>query len=79
MAIDRSRILDRYKNSIIQVTRQGAKAHNLQSDKGRQCVRCNGIHCVAQNLVEAFLPASALNELVVDKFSFLFREIYILT
>lgn len=79
MAIDRSRILDRYKNSIIQVTRQGAKAHNLQLDKGCQCVRCYGIHCVAQNLVGAFLPASALNELVVDKFSFLFREIYILT
>ena len=60
-------------------TSNKARCQSTQLDEERQCVLCNGIHCVAQNFVAAFLPASALNELVVDKFSFLFREICILT
>ena len=77
LSIKKYTILD--QNKKVHKTSNKARCQSTQLDEERQCVRCNGIHCVAQNLVAAFLPASALNELVVDKFSFLFREICILT
>ena len=67
------------KYTILDQNKKVHKTSNKAIGEERQCVRCNGIHCVAQNLVAAFLSASALNELVVDKFSFLFREICIST
>ena len=77
LSIKKYTILD--QNKKVHKTSNKARCQSTQLDEERQCVRCNSIHCVAQNLVAAFLPASALNELVVDKFSFLFREICILT
>lgn len=74
-----SRHCTQTQNKKVHKTSNKARCQSTQLDEERQCVRCNSIHCVAQNLVAAFLPASALNELVVDKFSFLFREICILT
>ena len=77
LSIKKYTILD--QNKKVHKTSNKARCQSTQLEKERQCVRRNGIHCVAQNLVAAFLPASALNGLVVDKFSFLFREICILT
>ena len=74
LSIKKYTILD--QNKKVHKTSNKARCQSTQLDEEHQRVRYNGIH---QNFVAAFLPASALNELVVDKFSFLFREICILT